>query len=179
MSSPYQKKMWPESETVSDNSHLQIDNTADLNREMEEVTEGHVEVDLIVRAAEQSFEGTTALVSLIDEANTLVAQKCCVRSEHMDIASGVFSSQTIREGGFTEVCDARGDRRFSGSPLVTAGPNIAYYAGVPLRLNDGSIPGVFAVISTTTRGPMTADDIALLERCAARVSRAVEACLDS
>ena len=121
MSLPYQKKMWPESETVSDNSHLQIDNTADLNREMEEVTEGHVEVDLIVRAAEQSFEGTTALVSLIDEANTLVAQKCCVRSEHMDIASGVFSSQTIREGGFTEVCDARGDRRFSGSPLVTAG----------------------------------------------------------
>ncbi len=178
MSLPYQQ-MWSQTGRETENSHMQSNSGENLNREMAEVTEGHVEVDLIIRATEQAFDGASAMVSLIDEANALLAQKCCISSESVDIASGAFSSQNIREGGFLEVCDARFDGRFAASPLVTGGPNIVYYAGVPLRLKDGSIPGAFAIISHKPRSPISADEIALLERFAARISQALEGCLDS
>src|SRR5579859_1410944 len=43
------------------------------------------------------------------------------------------------------VADASQDERFRHRPNVTGPPHVRFYAAAPIRLEDGSIPGVFAV----------------------------------
>src|SRR5579864_892064 len=55
----------------------------------------------------------------------------------------------IREGELLWVADGREDPRFAQNPLVTGPPHLRLYVGAPIRLADGSIPGVLAVGSPT------------------------------
>ncbi|MBW8846256.1 MAG: PAS domain S-box protein [Burkholderiales bacterium] len=62
-----------------------------------------------------------------------------------------FCAHTLLADGLFEVRDARLDRRFVDHPDVLADPPLRFYAGVPLRLDDGSHPGTLCVVDFRPR----------------------------
>jgi PAS domain S-box-containing protein len=66
----------------------------------------------------------------------------------------------VAEGKLLWVADATQDPRFSDRPNVKGPPHVRFYAAAPIRLEDGSIPGVFAVGG----GVVTPYDAARAER---------------
>ncbi|WP_457420527.1 sensor histidine kinase [Roseateles sp. P5_E7] len=62
-----------------------------------------------------------------------------------------FCAHTLLADGLFEVCDARLDERFADHPDVLAEPPLRFYAGVPIRLDDGSHPGTLCVVDFRPR----------------------------
>lgn len=62
-----------------------------------------------------------------------------------------FCAHTLLADGLFEVCDARLDERFVEHPDVLASPPLRFYAGVPIRLDDGSHPGTLCVVDFKPR----------------------------
>lgn len=58
--------------------------------------------------------------------------------------------------------DALADERFADNPLVTAGPKIRFYMGVPIRTPSGQPIGTVCVIDTVPRSPTAAQVAALV-----------------
>lgn len=56
-----------------------------------------------------------------------------------------FCAHTLLGDGLLEVRDASRDERFVDHPDVLAQPPLRFYAGVPIRLDDGSHPGTLCV----------------------------------
>jgi len=59
----------------------------------------------------------------------------------------------IASGEMLWIADARRDPRFADNPLVAGPPGLRAYVGAPIRLADGSTPGVLAVASTRPIAP--------------------------
>jgi len=62
-----------------------------------------------------------------------------------------FCDHTIQQRAPFVVPDARADARFSANPLVTDGPHIRSYAGVPLTTPDGYNIGSLCALDTAPR----------------------------
>lgn len=62
-----------------------------------------------------------------------------------------FCAHTLLADGLFEVNDARLDPRFANHPDVLASPPLRFYAGVPVRLDDGSHPGTLCVVDYRPR----------------------------
>jgi PAS domain S-box-containing protein len=61
-------------------------------------------------------------------------------------------AQLVIDGGEAMwVADARADARFCERATVKGPPYVRFYAAAPIRLEDGSIPGAFAVASAAPR----------------------------
>lgn len=85
-----------------------------------------------------------------------------------------FCSHTILEEDFFEVPDATRDPRFATNPFVTGEPNIAYYAGIPLRCRQGYNIGSLCVIDHRPR-KLSLDQIEMLQSLARQVIHLFEA----
>lgn len=96
----------------------------------------------------------TGLVSIVEETRqTFLAR------------TGLDARETARETSFCAfamvgedimvVPDATLDPRFADNPLVTGGPGIRFYAGVPLVGKDGVPLGALCVIDTLPRAGLT------------------------
>jgi PAS domain S-box-containing protein len=62
-----------------------------------------------------------------------------------------FCLHTMHAGDLFEVRDALLDSRFADHPDVLAEPALRFYAGVPIRLDDGSHPGTLCVVDFRPR----------------------------
>lgn len=106
--------------------------------------------DAITRAARQDFDVPIALISLVgaNEQWFKSAQGLHVPETSRDIS---LCAHAICSPNLFIVEDASRDERFSDNPLVSGPPKIRFYAGVPLRLGDGSALGTLCIIDRKPR----------------------------
>jgi PAS domain S-box-containing protein len=109
------------------------------------------EFDALVRAASAVCGAPISVISLVDadrqwfKANVGLPG---VTQTERDVA---FCAHAVLGEELFEVPDASQDPRFADNPLVTGAPNIRFYAGAPLRLNDGVRIGTICVIDRQPR----------------------------
>jgi GAF domain-containing protein len=92
-----------------------------------------------------------ALISLIDEDRQWFKARVGleVPQTHRDLA---FCAHAIREPDrVLQVADAALDPRFATNPLVTGGPKIRFYAGIPLKTAEGHAIGTLCAIDRKPR----------------------------
>jgi len=113
-------------------------------------TESEPRFDRFTRLARRLFNVSVALISLVDhdrlwlKAGNMSGAKEIPR----DIA---FCDLTIDTDSVFVISDARADPRFQNNPLVTGGPQVCFYAGVPLCMPDGVKVGTLCLIDQQPR----------------------------
>lgn len=113
----------------------------------------------IVGSAQQCFRGAHGLPLLSTDRDVSFCG-------HAIIAPDIFV-----------IPDALHDKRFADNPLVRGEPYIRFYAGAPLRLKDGSVPGTLCLIDRKPR-VFDADQREELARLARLVVDVIELRLD-
>ena len=116
--------------------------------------------DRLTRLAKRMFGVPISLVSLVDADRQWFKSKQGLDADETprDIS---FCGHAILGDDVFMVPDATMDERFADNPLVTASPNIKFYAGCPLRVMNGSKIGTLCVIDKEPR-VMDEEDLALL-----------------
>ncbi len=112
--------------------------------------------DRITRLAAQTLNVPIALVSLVDE-----------QCQWFKSARGLEATETSREVSFCGhailedetlvIPDTANDPRFADNPLVTGPPFIRFYAGHPVKTEDGSKIGTLCIIDSKPRYPTAAE----------------------
>jgi two-component system cell cycle sensor histidine kinase/response regulator CckA len=118
--------------------------------------------DVVDTLPEEAFDDLVLLASQI--CGTPMAQISLVDGDRQWFKAkiGFTASETPRDIAFCahtiltpdkvmEIPDTSADPRFAGSPLVTAGPRIRFYAGTPLMAADGQALGALCVMDQTPR----------------------------
>jgi GAF domain-containing protein len=90
----------------------------------------------IVDLAAQLCDKPVALITLLDEDINWVKVRTGIPIEMMPRETS-FCQYSILQDDVLIVPDATKDDRFSTNPLVQSDPNIRFYAGAPLILNNG------------------------------------------
>lgn len=119
--------------------------------------------DRLTRMAKRMFGVDISVLSLIDDGRQWFKSK----STEMDIPDETsrevsFCGHAILGNDVFVVEDALDDHRFKDNPLVTKDPSIRFYAGYPLRVNNGSALGTLCIIDTVPR-EFNEDDSQLLK----------------
>ncbi len=112
--------------------------------------------DRATRLARSLFGAAAAQITLIDPDGIWRS-----RGDHEPVegdAAGVRLAISTGESLWIE--DAAKDPRFRDEPVVTGPPHLRFFAGAPIKLEDGGIPGVIWVAGLEPR----AHDAALAER---------------
>lgn len=128
--------------------------------------------DHAVQLAAETFGVPISLISIVG------ADLQCFKGNHglgadqtpRDIA---FCSHAILRDDVLVVEDALDDPRFADNPLVQGEPRIRFYAGAPLRLRDGQVPGTLCLIDHRPR-PFPEGDRMMLRRLATVVVDLIE-----
>lgn len=125
------------------------------------------ELDRIVALAARFFEVEIVLISLVDDCRQWFKAK-----------SGLADSETPRDVSFCahalhgddifEVPDASLDKRFWDNPLVIEEPFIRFYAGQPIRSENGYKLGTLCLIDSQPR-TLTPKERELLQMLAQQV----------
>ncbi|KQY89222.1 PAS domain S-box protein [Pelomonas sp. Root1444] len=106
--------------------------------------------DHLAALAAQICGTPVALLGLLDEKRQWF--KAAVGFGRSETPRGqTFCAHTLLCDGLFEVRDARLDDRFVDHPDVRADPPLRFYAGVPIRLDDGSHPGTLCVVDFQPR----------------------------
>jgi len=110
--------------------------------------------DDLARLASLICETPISLISLIDADRQWFKAKVGLDSEET-ARQDSFCSEAIRGTGLFTVTDTLLDDRFQANPLVMGEPHIRFYAGMPLRTEDGHALGTICVVD---REPRTLSD---------------------
>jgi len=106
--------------------------------------------DRLTRVAMRLFDVPIALVSLIDADRQWFKSSAglSVDETPRDIS---FCGHTILGNDIFIIPDATKDKRFADNPLVLNDPNIRFYAGYPLKSQNGSKLGTLCIIDQKAR----------------------------
>jgi diguanylate cyclase (GGDEF)-like protein len=117
--------------------------------------------DRVTRLAKRLFGVPISLVSLIDEDRQWFksAQGLDAPETSREVS---FCGHAINQAGLFIVPNALDDERFHDNPLVTAAPNIRFYAGYVLKLRQGINIGTLCLIDSKPRD-MDEEDRQLLQ----------------
>jgi diguanylate cyclase (GGDEF)-like protein len=106
--------------------------------------------DRVTRLASRLLKMPIALVSLVDEDRQWFKSRVGLDAEETS-RELAFCAHAICDSSVMVVPNAQDDPRFSANPLVTGAPDIRFYAGAPLRTDDGHNMGTLCVIDRTPR----------------------------
>jgi len=109
-------------------------------------TPAEVEFDALAKVAALICGTPIALISLVDADRQWFKANIGLeglRETHRNVA---FCAHTIMRDEVMEVSDASLDERFANNPMVTSKAGIRFYAGAPLKLNNGARIGSLCVI---------------------------------
>lgn len=129
-----------------------------LNKEFERIRSLH-SLSILDTLPEEDFDSITKIAALICE--TEISLVSLVDSDRQWFKSryGLDANETPREYSFCSraievdneiyiISDAREHPEFKDNPLVTGYPHIVFYAGVPLKSEEGYSLGSLCVIDT-------------------------------
>lgn len=129
--------------------------------------------DRLTRIARRMFGVPISLVSLVDDNRQWFKSRQGLDATETprDIS---FCGHAILDDDIFIVPDATKDNRFVDNPLVTDNPNIRFYAGVPLRVSNGSKIGTLCIIDEKPR-EFSEEDLELLRDLAEMVQQEIAA----
>jgi diguanylate cyclase (GGDEF)-like protein len=133
---------------------------------------GDEHFDRLVTLTASVLDAPIALISLVDRDRQwfLARHGLEIKETPRQMA---FCAHAIAGDETLVVPDASQDQRFNTNPLVTAEPNIRFYAGTPLQSREGHNLGTLCVVDREPRqfGPK---QVTLLEEMAQLVLRELE-----
>ncbi len=109
------------------------------------------EFDAIVRLAADLCEVPIALLSLVDRERLWFKAKIGLPGISQAVRTDSFGGFVIEADTLLVVEDTHADARFRDNPRVHGEPHIRFYAGVPLRTEEGFRIGVLCVIDHVPR----------------------------
>jgi signal transduction histidine kinase len=113
-------------------------------------TEAAQELDILTKFTAKLFKAPIGIITLIDKNRQWFKSKIGI--ELSEIPRDVsFCDYTIRSNEVFEVQDTLLDDRFKNNPFVTGDPYVRYYAGAPLRNEEGYRLGSLAIIDKIPR----------------------------
>jgi len=129
--------------------------------------------DRLTRIARRMFGVPVSLVSLVDDNRQWFKSRQGLDATETprDIS---FCGHAILGDDIFIVPDATKDNRFVDNPLVTDDPNIRFYAGVPLRVSNGSKIGTLCIIDEQPR-EFSEEDLELLRDLAEMAQQEIAA----
>lgn len=129
--------------------------------------------DRITRLAKRLFGVPVALVSLVDADRQwfLSAFGLDAKETSRDVS---FCGHAILGDEIFTVPDTALDPRFNDNPLVTGSPNIKFYAGCPIKVDNGSKLGTLCLLDQAPR-EFTDEDKELLQDLTRMIEQEVAA----
>ena len=114
-------------------------------------TQPEEQFDALVKVASLVFSVPIALISLVDADRVWFKANVGLPGASEMPRDTSFCAHALLSETISEVRDAMLDPRFFDNPLVTAAPNIRFYAGAPVRLSSGECVGTLCVIDRQPR----------------------------
>lgn len=124
--------------------------------------------DELIGLAASYFSVPIALISVLEASRQWFLAQSGMACDQTPLLDS-FCATAVEANGFFEVGDALADSRFRDNPLVVGSPGIRFYAGWPLVTEDGVILGMFCIIDTVPRPPLSDAQRDTLRRLAALV----------
>lgn len=122
--------------------------------------------DALTREATATFQVPIALITLVDADRQWFKARCGIDIEQGPLDDSMCA-HAILEPDVLIISDLLTDDRFADSPQANGDGRVRFYAGVPLRTEDGSAVGTFCIADHRPRA-LSADGLAELKRLAAR-----------
>lgn len=133
--------------------------------------------DRITRMVQDAFDVPLAFLNLVDDERVII--NSAVPGELQGIyrpREETFCSVTVEQREPLVVPDATKDPRFADLPNVVGDPQLRFYAGAPLTVQDTRI-GTLCIVDTKPR-TVTQDELAILEGFARWAERTIAEDLD-
>lgn len=123
-------------------------------------TQADERIDKITRITAAHFDVPIALVSLVDEDRQWFKSRVGLDAQETPRCDA-FCSHTIEQESTMIVRNALEDGRFAQNPLVLNAPNIRFYAGAPIIIDQTYKIGTLCLIDRKPRDFSQADEVKL------------------